>query len=386
LIVCSPAAPYEYEVARRWWALVPGTILPLQNGVRYQLLFGGRTGSAAGPDVRDAVFAVLGDDMVAVGRCVGDVEFHIRTSDWKRHQHDRDSRYNAVVLHVVLIGDEDQPTRKQNGSSIPICVLTDVPLRALRPSVSDMVIVWPCHHIITQLSQTERDQWLERIGVLRFEQKAHAFVERLHRLMDDVSAVRNNQYDFCLVIALAEGLAYGRDRELFYAIGVRLWEGKGLVPEPSGRADFPSPLDAQRLRALGKIVACGRTHGIWHMFCEILLASDDEDTTVTALREELTLFGLSLARVDILIVNVVLPFAAAVAIIEQRFWLGERAQAVYMAHPGLSSNRITRMMRDQLLLPHEPGGSCRQQALHYVYQQTCREKRCDICVFSKNDI
>jgi hypothetical protein len=98
------------------------------------------------------------------------------------------------------------------------------------------------------------------------------------------------------------------------------------------------------------------------------------------------MLGLSLARTDILICNVVLPFAAAVALLEHDTLLYERAQAIYMQHPGLVSNRITRMMSAQLRLPEEPRGSCQQQGLHYIYQQTCREKRCEVCLIGKRDI
>jgi len=66
--------------------------------------------------------------------------------------------------------------------------------------------------------------------------------------------------------------------------------------------------------------------------------------------------------------------------------LYERAQAIYMQHPGLASNRITRMMSAQLRLPEEPRGSCQQQGLHYIYQQTCREKHCEVCLIGKRDV
>src|SRR5215471_18479770 len=69
----SPEHLYEKDVARRWYALPPGVQLPLSNGNAYQLIFAGRPGGALGPDVRDAIFHP---------GSVGDVEFHIRASDW----------------------------------------------------------------------------------------------------------------------------------------------------------------------------------------------------------------------------------------------------------------------------------------------------------------
>ena len=84
------------------------------------------------------------------------------------------------------------------------------------------------------------------------------------------------------------------------------------------------------------------------------------------------------------IINVVLPFAAAIALVEHNTLLGVRAQTLYETHPGLSSNAITRMMCAQLLLAHEPSGSCQQQGLHYIYQQTCQAKKCAECMMGRN--
>jgi hypothetical protein len=83
---------------------------------------------------------------------------------------------------------------------------------------------------------------------------------------------------------------------------------------------------------------------------------------------------------------VVFPFAAAVALLEHDVVLEKRAQHLYETHPGLSSNAITRMMSAQLQLAEEPHGSCRQQGLHYIYQQTCQAKSCATCMMGRRII
>jgi hypothetical protein len=393
------AIPHESELVRRWWALAPGSVLPLSNGGWIRIVFPGHPGGSMGPDVHDAVLYLSSSHCSTVDgelqsdppeKRIGDVEFHIRASDWEVHQHHTDPRYNGVILHVVLVCDRVGPTIRQDGQSIPICSLYDIPLVGLQATLqlSPGGEDWPCHHVLQRLSATEYDKLLVQAGLLRFEQKTHAFVEQLH---SSTSIDEHSLYDTCLVPALAEGLGYGRDREFFRVAGLRLLGKAQSLPEPLGRALQPSPLDVARLRVLSRLVTRWSTPGIWVTLCALLLpygqVSDVSLTDVLqSLRSAFCLLGLSLARTDILICNVVLPFAAAIALLEQDILLYERAQAIYVLHPGLSSNRITRRMSAQLLLPGEPRGSCQQQGLHYIYQQTCREKRCEICLIGKRDI
>jgi Protein of unknown function (DUF2851) len=388
----ASAFPDEEAVARRWWSLPPRSLLPLSNGDAYQLLFAGRPGGAAGPDVRDAVLCdahprppLLAHDIRNVTharRYVGDVEFHIRSSDWVVHRHHSDPRYNNVILHVVLLCDDSASTTRQDGLHVPVCSLYDLPtgINASLLSSQDKTS-WPCHYALQHISPEERDRLLEHAGLLRFEQKAHAFVEQLHA---STAAPPYDLHATCLLPALAEGLGYGRDRAFFRALGQRLL-GKGeRLPEPLGRAAAPAPLDAGRMRSLHLLARRGPD--LWQRLRSIItsahLPADGQTAlpTLSALRAVFCETGLSVARTDILICNIVLPFAAAVALLERDLLLNEQAQALYRMHPGLPSNSVTRMMSAQLKLASEPSGSCRQQGLHYVYRETCQEKRCEVCM------
>ncbi len=503
----SSAHIYEYEVARRWYALPAGVFLPLSNGDFCQLLFAGHPGSAAGPDVQDAV---LHFSQSAV-HAVGDIEFHVRASDWFAHQHHRDARYNNVLLHVVLICDTSAPILRQDGSPIPMCSLYDLALPHLPISQTS----WPCHAVLPYMSHTELFSLLTQAGMLRFEQKAHAFVEQLHTAHVHVPF---SAYDECLIVALAEGLGYGRNRAFFRATGQYLLGLIDTVPEPLGHTFDPPYLDASRLAILRKLVEQWRTMSAWEMVREILLnrearrggcgadagggplwppvgeveplptgeggraatrapaphhttpaptrlSSDDgvgegepgelptEEAERAATRASAPLHtapaptrlssddgvgegepgelptegggraatrapaphraapaptrllwddrvstrdpldslraifsGMGKARADILICNVVLPFAMAVGLIENDQTLVMQAQRLYQTYPSLSSNRVTRAMFVQLQLPNEPPGACQQQGLHYIYQQTCKEKRCDECIVGRRQL
>jgi uncharacterized protein DUF2851 len=369
-----PAYLQEEDIARRWWALSSGTYLPLSNGESCQLLYPGRPGGSHGPDVRDAVLRFTSRNSVATveaGRdtkeTAGDVEIHIRASDWFVHQHHTDVRYNNVMLHVVLICDDTRPTLRQDGMIIPNCSLNDLPRAIHQPAQ------WPCHLVMARMNEEERMRLFRLAGMLRFEQKMHTFLALVH---DAQPSAFFSAYDVCLIPALAEGLGYGRDRAFFRAAGLHLLGLANTIPEPLGRAPEPSPLDANRLHMLHNLVAQWRATGAWQTLRQA--------PTLHKLRSIFN--GLGQARTGIIICNIVLPFAAAVAQHENDTVLAQQAQNLYTAYPGLPSNQVTRAMCKQLLLKSEPQGACQQQGLHYIYAQACREKRCSQCIIGRQNV
>jgi hypothetical protein len=305
------------------------------------------------------------------------VEFHVRASDWWTHGHDCDPRYNHVILHVVLIYDECRPTRRQDGVTIPVCSLNDLSLSSTGTHV--LGERWPCQRLLAQLSLEEVDRLLLHAGLQRFEQKVQTCVVQIRAARTGVVGIVPNAssavacvpcatglrvgarhrtgaspvrpysadpvptgpydlYDCCLLPSLAEGLAYGRDRELFRVLGLRLLGQHTPLPEPLGHTEQPAPLDASRLRVLARMLERWHPPGIWLTLRAIILSSlssSEHDSTLntihTTLRTHFCELGLSVRRTDILVINVVLPFAAAVALLEQDTLLGERAQQLYLS-------------------------------------------------------
>src|SRR5207245_2958466 len=170
---------------------------------------------------------------------------------------------------------------------------------------------------------------LLQAGLQRLTRKSQALRETL-------SGVNKQNDDGCLFRALVEGLGYGRDRDFFRAAGLRLTGRSALVPESPGYAGALTPLDMDRLRILYTLSQRWRDAGIWQTLRQIIQPGTQHNQevklTIAALR---ALFQpLSRARADILICNVVLPFAVAVAALENDSDLAARAHNLYLAYPG----------------------------------------------------
>ncbi|GET30859.1 DUF2851 family protein [Prolixibacter sp. SD074] len=85
------------------------------NGEPIEILQPGIHNLHAGPDFSDARIRIDGT------LWVGSVELHRKSSDWKRHGHDKDQAYNNVILHVVA--EYDEPVINTLDVELPTLIL-----------------------------------------------------------------------------------------------------------------------------------------------------------------------------------------------------------------------------------------------------------------------
>ncbi|HVF97872.1 MAG TPA: DUF2851 family protein, partial [Flavisolibacter sp.] len=93
--------------------------LTTTQGEELVILYAGVHNKNQGPDFTAAKIRV-GDTVLA-----GTAELHLKTSDWKRHNHEEDEQYKNVVLHVVFEHD---------------CVVNSIPVLELGPRVSNLLL------------------------------------------------------------------------------------------------------------------------------------------------------------------------------------------------------------------------------------------------------
>ncbi len=81
------------------------------EGIHVEVLMPGNYNTGAGPDFFNARVRI--DETL----WAGNVEIHINSSDWQKHNHHTDPAYDSCILHVVYNNDGD--TCRMNGSLIP---------------------------------------------------------------------------------------------------------------------------------------------------------------------------------------------------------------------------------------------------------------------------
>lgn len=87
----------QYVWQHRLW---PATLsLATVDGRPVRIIHPGRLNTDAGPDFFNARILIDGR------LWAGDVEIHVKASDWYRHGHHTDPAYSSVILHVVDFDD-----------------------------------------------------------------------------------------------------------------------------------------------------------------------------------------------------------------------------------------------------------------------------------------
>jgi hypothetical protein len=141
-------------------------------GEQLHILHPGNLNTNQGPDFLDAKIKI-GDTIWA-----GNIELHIRSSDWKLHQHSSDKNYKNIILHVVWQHDVDLhlpfPTLKLN-DRVPKLLLNKY------DELMNEVSFIPCEKNIHSISSIVWMTWKERLLVERLENKYQFILERLHQ-------------------------------------------------------------------------------------------------------------------------------------------------------------------------------------------------------------
>jgi hypothetical protein len=357
------------------------------------VIFRGMPSDAGGPDYQEAVLASAGHSVLT-----GDVEFHVLTSDWYRHGHHGDRRYNGVVLHVVW-NDDTGVTERADGTIVPILALESVvspqaiAVRSFRPH---SLLPHPCVASFGALTTTSLRAVLHELGLARFHERAEAFAA-------DASEQGADQ---AIYTGLLEALGYASNRAIFRTLadaapfawlaslapellGPALLDAAGLGP-PCGIA-IPARLASTSWR-LSRVRPTNhparRLEGVAELLRrfapspaeKLIGAVQSARTPAEPRRILMTSDGfIGAGRADEIAISVVLPFVAGVAT------PAETAESLYLRYPPAPSNRWTRTMQDIFAEAGHalrPRSAAEHQGMHHLYHRHCRYERfrdCPVC-------
>lgn len=187
--------------------ILPLKALVTEDGQEVEVIDPGLHNHDQGPDFFNAKIR-LGNTIWA-----GNVEVHLRSSDWYRHSHDSDPAYNSVILHVV--GEIDGEVRTQAGKTLPQLRL-DIP-ESIRQSYEELCRTedYPrCHRIIPSIPKLKVHQWMDALLVERLKERSEQVTARAERTGGD--------WERATFVTLSRSFGFGLNGDAFERWAMRI--------------------------------------------------------------------------------------------------------------------------------------------------------------------
>ncbi len=421
----------EKQAALIWQQMVGMALISMENEL-VSVIYPGRTNGDSGPDFRDAVIANKSHLMK------GDIEVHIKSSDWYNHEHYADAEYNNVILHVAMWHDCNSATLLQSGKPVPVLCLA----KALQYQAYLLPHQLPCFQMLEHVDRQTLRKLLKAAGETRFMHKA------MHFQFD----LKEKEAGQVLFRGIMRALGYAKNTKPFEDLADRmplnslesrgglalkqalLLGTAGLLPSQRRQGEFTREGEIQELeqiwQSMEKKIQTMK-EGNWNLshiypnnspvrrivaqsyllerYCKVKLLAGILRLVKEApllmghhvLENSLNVVGdgywrdhfdfyvgsktkisalLGNAKAGEIAVNVILPFAFSWGELTNEAKLTEKAIELYRSYPKLAENGLIRHMRKQLGF-EEPFDftACHQQGLIHVFRNYCREGRCSQC-------
>ena len=175
------------------------------QGEPVEIINGGQYLQLAGPDFFNAQVVIGGQ------KWAGNVEIHIRSSDWYLHSHERDANYDNVILHVVW--EHDTEVMRRDNSEIPVLELKHYVDPALLSGYNALASVktWIfCEKELETINSFVVNNWKERLFFERLERKALPILQ--------LAAATNSDWEAVLFCFLAKNFGLNTNGEVFYEV------------------------------------------------------------------------------------------------------------------------------------------------------------------------
>ena len=160
----------------------------------------------AGPDFINAKIEI--DEII----WAGNIEIHLKSSEWYAHRHHEDKAYESVILHIVW--QHDVEIFLPSGNILPtleIAPHVDKKIIDKYHNFFTKKINWiPCENNFTEVPKIHFKNWLERIFFERLERKT----QKVYQLLDE----SKNDWEAVLFYLLAHNFGLKINADAFFAI------------------------------------------------------------------------------------------------------------------------------------------------------------------------
>ena len=180
-------------------------ILPLKSllttdGREIEIIDPGTYNTNQGPDFFNAKIKIDGT------LWAGNIELHLKSSDWFKHGHDSDPAYNNTILHIAQIVDCEVTTEER---SHPPQLQLNIPDQ-LYHNYQELCQTddYPrCHRIIPSVPTMKAHMWMDALLAQRLKQRAQKVQERVNRL--------NGDWEQATFVTLCRNFGFGLNGDTF---------------------------------------------------------------------------------------------------------------------------------------------------------------------------
>ena len=157
----------------------------------------------AGPDFFNAQITIGNQ------KWAGNVEIHLKSSDWYVHHHERNSGYENVILHVVW--EHDTEIFRKDNTEIPVLEISQYVDKNTIANYQSLMTPksWIyCEKQLKEVSDFTLKNWQERLFFERLERKSKPIYELLEQT--------NNDWEAVLFSLLAKNFGLNTNGDNFY--------------------------------------------------------------------------------------------------------------------------------------------------------------------------
>ena len=382
------------------------------DGRKVEIMDVGKHNLEAGPDFRNARLRIFNREETQYVEVVGNIEIHVLSSDWFSHKHQLNPAYDNIIMHVVKKADKQifnthGDALDQMELSIPCNRDWVTEWLQTAKGMDEALMTHRCSMQLLKKNGLLTDNWKQTMLMRRLTCKT----ESIERLL----ALNRNDWRQAFYICLAHYFGFhtngvpfemlakqtplsvlNKHRSDLFQLEAILLGQSGLLEPPyavlseetermrqeylflqhkfglqpilgsSWKKGYLRPQNAPetRLRQFAKLI-----YNSEFLFSKII-----DTTDINALRELFAATGMGRDSIDILLINVVVPF---------KYAYGLQEQALNLIHAIPAENN--RIIRQWQMLGQVVQSAADTQALIHLYQTCCEDGKCLDCeVYSTN--